>query len=92
MHRDNLINIIPAILDTDKFDCSVEFPFVLSNPSFTGLIPKGTEIAQVIPFKRDSWKSVFSINPKLKEESYFKLKTTFFDFYRNVFWSKKNFS
>lgn len=92
MHRDNLINIIPAIVDTDKFDRSVEFPFVLSDPSFTGLIPKGTEIAQVIPFKRDSWKSTFSINTKLKNESYFKLKTTFFDFYRNVFWSKKDFS
>lgn len=47
---------LPAIVDTDKHDIIIMFPFLMQR-SFTGLIPKGTPIVQVIPFKRQDIKA-----------------------------------
>ena len=52
---------LPAIVDTDKHPIMVNFPFFIKE-GFTGLIPYGTPIVQMIPFKRDSWKSKFSFS------------------------------
>jgi len=50
---------IPAIVSTDKFPAPVHFPFFLKE-GFQGLIEKGTPLVQVIPFKRETFKSEFS--------------------------------
>jgi hypothetical protein len=55
MHRDSVFTILPGVVDTDEYYAPVHFPFVLNDPTFEGIIPAGTPIAQVIPFKRDSW-------------------------------------
>jgi len=47
---------LPGIVDTDKHDVPIHFPFVIRN-DFEGVVEKGTPIIQVIPFKRDDWKS-----------------------------------
>lgn len=86
-HRDNKIVIFPGIVDTDTYDLQVEFPFLLSDPNFNGIIPKGTPIAQVIPFKRDSWKSDYGKADL--ERSYNRLKSVFVDAYKKMFWQKK---
>ena len=52
---------LPAIVDTDKHPIMVNFPFFLKE-DFTGLIPYGTPIVQVIPFKRENWKSSSSFS------------------------------
>jgi hypothetical protein len=54
-HRDCPFIIFPGVVDTDKYNAPVNFPFVLKDDSFEGLIPAGTPIAQVIPFKRKRW-------------------------------------
>lgn len=89
MHRENPITIMPAIVDTDLHDVTIKFPFVLSDPSFKGIIPKGTPYAQVIPFKRENWKSSYSEEDPEKKGS--KIHTVFFDGYRKMVWSKKHF-
>jgi hypothetical protein len=52
---------LPAIVDTDKHPIMVNFPFFLKE-DFTGLIPYGTPIVQIIPFKRENWKSSSSFS------------------------------
>ena len=48
---------IPAVVDTDVYDLTVAFPFVwMEHKIGTEVeIPKGTPMAQIIPFKRDNW-------------------------------------
>lgn len=48
-----------GIIDSDKFWANGNLPFYIKE-DFTGTIPEGTPIAQVIPFKRDKWKSIFN--------------------------------
>jgi hypothetical protein len=53
--RDDLpFSVLPAVVDTDEHPISVNFPFFIRK-DFEGMIPMGTPIMQIIPFKRDSW-------------------------------------
>jgi hypothetical protein len=93
-HHNNVVNILPAIIDTDQLHLPVEFPFLLSNPNFTGIIPKGTPIAQVIPFKRDSWEHKISNSKedhKLLDKLGFQHASIFFDKYKKLWWSPKSY-
>jgi hypothetical protein len=92
VHRDSVFSILPGIVDTDKYHVPVNFPFVLKNPEWTGLIPAGTPIAQVIPFKRDTWKmNASDKNIEVVRKQSWDLSTKFFDKYKNMFWNKKEF-
>ena len=83
---------LTGIVDADKFyhEGQGNHPFYIKK-GFTGKIPYGTPIVQIIPFKRDSWKSMFEefdeknkIIPQL-------LKKQFYGVYKKLFWSKKEF-
>ena len=93
MHRESVFTILPGIVDTDEYYAPVNFPFVVNNPEFEGLIPKGTPIAQVIPFKRESWTMQFGGEKEIKEQANLtnKLSTTFFDRYKNMFRQNKEY-
>jgi hypothetical protein len=93
MHRESVFTILPGIVDTDTYASPVNFPFVINDPTFEGLIPKGTPIAQVIPFKRDSFKMVLGGNEEriLESRVVTKLQTKFFDRYKTMFWSRKEY-
>jgi hypothetical protein len=93
MHRDLVFTILPGIVDTDNYYAPVNFPFTVNDPKFEGLIPKGTPIAQVIPFKRDSWTMRFGGEKEIKEQVELrnKLSTKFFDRYKDMFRVKKEF-
>ena len=92
-HRESVFTILPGIVDTDTYTAPVNFPFVVNDTNFEGLIPKGTPIAQVIPFKRDAWKAELgSKNNFIKQaEVSKKLQSKFFDRYKNMFWEKKQY-
>ena len=47
---------LSGVVDTDTYTMPVLFPFMMKN-NFEGIIPKGTPVIQIIPFKRDDWKS-----------------------------------
>jgi hypothetical protein len=56
LHRMDLpFYTLPGVVDTDKHPLNVNFPFLMRK-GFSGIIPKGTPIIQIIPVKRDSWK------------------------------------
>ena len=92
-HRESVFTILPGIVDTDQYFAPVNFPFVINDPQFEGLIPAGTPIAQVIPFKRDSWKMELGGQSNLIEQATIsqKLQTKFFDRYKTMFWSRKEY-
>ena len=92
-HRESIFTILPGLVDTDEYYAPVNFPMVINDPNFEGLIPKGTPIAQVIPIKRDDWNMTFGGQKEFKEQVKItqKLSTTFFDRYKNMFRQDKSY-
>lgn len=93
MHRDNPIRILEGVVDTDTFLSPVNFPFTLSDWTFEGLIPAGTPVAQVIPFKRENWEMRIGVQKDLDEQNnvLVKLRTKFFDSYKTQFRQPKEY-
>jgi hypothetical protein len=80
-----------GVVDTDTFPLSINFPFFLRS-DFSGTIPHGTPIAQVIPFKRDNFVSEKGEFDSKKYSSIHNYHdTTFFNRYKNKWWSRKVF-
>ena len=92
-HRESVFTILPGVVDTDTYTAPVNFPFVFNDPKFEGLIPAGTPLAQVIPFKRESWEMKFGAQKEFIEQAkiHNKLQTQFFDRYKNMFRSIKEY-
>jgi len=93
MHRETVFTILPGIVDTDTYDAPVNFPFVLNDVKMEGLIPAGTPMAQVIPFKRESWKMEIGDSETLNNQNKttIKLRTKFFDSYKTLFRQPKEY-
>jgi hypothetical protein len=94
-HREQTpIQIFPGIVDTDNYSLPFNMFIKLTNPNFEGMIPAGTPFAQIIPFKRENWKS--KLGGDKEKKKYFsdlrKFKTIFFDRYKKFWWNKKNYS
>lgn len=82
---------LAGVVDADKGIGSGKLPFFLKE-GFEGIIPAGTPIYQVLPFKRDDWraelsKPLKSIADKLKWNTF---RVTH-GYYRKNVWQKKNF-
>jgi hypothetical protein len=92
-HRESVFTILPGIVDTDTYKAPVNFPFVLNDVKWEGIIPAGTPMAQVIPFKRESWEHKIGSDKERKEQEKItrKLKTLFFNSYKRQFWSSKQY-
>ena len=69
------IRAISGIVDTDILTTGINCPFFLKE-NFSGIIPKGTPMVQLLPFKRETWQANFT-NPGDKKSSFEieKLKT-----------------
>ena len=91
MHRDNIINIFPGIIDSDSFNDVTNFPFTVNTKEEKVIVPAGTIIAQIIPFKREDWKMSISDDPKDLLKSSNSIRSVFFEAYKNMFWSKKSY-
>jgi hypothetical protein len=82
---------ISGIVDTDKYNNPVHFPFFIKN-NFTGIIPKGTPIAQIIPIKNDTWKIYLEkFNDKAIKIAVENFKSTIKRAYRNNYWKRKQY-
>jgi hypothetical protein len=93
MHNQgNRFVILEGIVDTDNYPAPVNFPFVLKTPTEEFLIPAGTPIAQVIPFKRDKWQSEFFTDKQGLETALRHVNSRFFDRYKHMFWERKSYS
>jgi len=92
MHRDNKIVILPGVVDTDKYYQKINLPFNLKDKNFEGMIEAGTPIAQIIPFKRESFvMSVVPLDAKKRLANERAIASKLFDAYRNIFWSRKEY-
>jgi hypothetical protein len=93
MHRESPFTILPGVVDTDTYTAPVNFPFVLNDKTFEGIIPKGTPIAQVIPFKREQWEMKNGGQNEFVEINKVtsKLQTKFFDRYKTMFRVNKEY-
>jgi hypothetical protein len=83
--------ILEGVVDTDTFFASVNFPFVLKSLEKEFMIPAGTPIAQVIPFKRDEWTHSISQDKEPHNSVFSYINSQFFDRYKNMFWKKKSY-
>lgn len=91
MHQDGLpFNTLPAIVDTDKHPTPINALFFLKK-NFSGLIQRGTPYVQVIPFKRQDFKSEFSFDDGFFKREWKKAHTVFFDRYKRFFRSPKKY-
>jgi hypothetical protein len=94
LHRESRFTIFPGIVDTDTYTSQVNFPFILNDENWEGIIPAGTPMAQVIPFKRESWTHSFGSEKEIKEERLVskKLKSMFINAYKKHFWNRKSYN
>lgn len=93
MHRESVFTILDGIVDTDNYNVPVNFPFVLNDVKWEGIIPAGTPMAQLIPFKRESWEHNLGSDKDLIElnKTFRKLKSLFYNSYKRQFWISKQY-
>jgi hypothetical protein len=80
-----------GIVDSDKFGAPGSLAFVLKK-DFEGVIPLGTPIYQILPFKRDSW--IMKVDKKLgNKNKYLRVikSKVFSGWYKNNAWTRKDY-
>ena len=83
---------LSGIVDVDWAMYGGVLPFFLKE-GFTGVIPAGTPIAQVIPFKLENWKSQLDTSLiKEAENNQRESRTKVLGWYKSKHWRKKDFS
>lgn len=81
-----------GVMDTDKYSNPGEIPFFLKE-GFTGVIPAGTPIVQIILIKRDGWVSeVADYEPNFLEKAKYLVSRTLYGGYKSLFWQKKDYN
>lgn len=85
------IRTITGVIDTDELDTEANSPFLIRE-GFEGIIPKGTPMFQIHPFKRDNWKASYEV---MKDGEYHinveKLKTKIVSYYGKTKRSNKQY-
>lgn len=92
-------SVVSGVMDSDSFFPTLNFMVSIKDENFTGIIPAGTPIAQLIPFKRDNWKSIVvdgdlnsgNVIEDKQEVLDTRLSKVFHGAYKKMFWSKKQF-
>ena len=93
-HFDLPFRSLDAIIDSDNYyhEYSGKYPFLI-NKGFTGIIPAGTPMYQIIPIKRDEWSSTSEkFNEDLNKKRQHYLRKHFINGYKSLFWEKKGFN
>lgn len=85
---------LSAVVDADSFihhDVG-NIPFFIRS-GFKGIIPAGTPIYQIFPYKRDDWFSSFKTYNEIEKNKFNKIiRGKFLHSYRDKFWNKKTFN
>jgi len=91
-YYDSPFRAIPAIIDSDGIQLDSSFPVWIQD-GFEGIVPKGTPIVQIIPFKRESWKSKTSYitREELDIEADKHYNSVLKNHYLKNFWHKKDY-
>lgn len=82
---------LAGVVDLDTYHDTVGLPFFFKEQAY-GIIPAGTPIAQVFPFKRESWVSEISnYDAKFSNAQKSKIKSKIEKGYRLFNWKRKDF-
>lgn len=84
--------IASGIIDSDKYFAPGNIPFFVKK-GFSGVVPKGTPIAQLIPIKREQW-TAYNNDPYLAEKDMIQgltVRNTDTN-YKKKFWQRKAFN
>jgi len=87
----NDIQLIEGVVDTDTYYNEVNFPYVWTGATEGEfIIPRGTPLIHVIPFKRTEIDfEVSSYDKEKKTNTLKKMYTKHYDRYKTLFWSKR---
>ena len=91
-NTDDRFSIIPGIVDTDKFQNEINFPFIVNGDKYSVLntiLKKKTPYVQIIPFKRENWQMKIGKITKQDPINYWKYLTNFFQQYKTKFHQRK---
>jgi hypothetical protein len=82
---------ISGFVDTDKYPLAIQFPFLIRK-DFEGIIERGTPVAQLIPVKREDWRSEKAVyDPLVQKKSVKQFFGRIDRAYKSQFWSKKTY-
>lgn len=92
-HRETPFNVLPGIIDSDKYHAPINTFFTLKDRNFQGLIPAGTPFAQLIPIKRENWTSKLGGDKEKRviKSHIEKRGLLFFNRYKTFWWQQKNY-
>jgi len=93
VHRTDLpFHMVTAIVDTDKFGTREPYGFFIKR-GFKGIIPRGTPILQVFPFKREDWQmEIVEPDGKDYHRNNQQIQSVFTQPYKKLFWQRKKYS
>ncbi|NBU22879.1 MAG: hypothetical protein EBS38_03055 [Actinobacteria bacterium] len=80
---------LSGIVDADGLMTSGRLPFFIKS-GFSGVIPKGTPICQILPFKREAWRLLE--DPALVEKNHknsWLSSSVVFGWYKRSIWQRK---
>ena len=80
------VQILPAIIDTDKFDKKIPVIGFLTGKSEEVRFFCGDPLLHIIPFKRDDWEAEFTTEKILDKSKFF-----LYNAYKRIFHSPKSF-
>ena len=93
-HFDLPFRSLDAVIDADKYyhEYGGQYPFYM-NKGFSGVIPSGTPMYQIVPIKRNDWSSSSEkFDSDINRKRQHLIRKKFVGAYKNMFWQKKNFT
>lgn len=83
---------LSGVVDSDNGITKGNLPFLIKK-NFEGIIPSGTPIAQMLPFKRENWESKENKNLIYEgDKMNFLSRSTAIGWYKKTKWSRKDYS
>lgn len=80
-----------GIIDTDGWPITGPIPFLIKR-GFSGIIPAGTPIYQILIIKREDWHSVKSeYNKSKQDKKIYSVRKYFNGGYKKLYWNRKNY-
>jgi hypothetical protein len=82
---------LSGVVETDEYKSGINFPFMIRE-NFEGIIPAGTPIVQLHPFKRESWAmELGKSDPKKIRISDMVLNHKITGGYKSLWWKRKEY-
>jgi hypothetical protein len=82
---------LTGIVDSDTHPVIINFPFFMKK-GFSGLIPAGTPLVQIIPIKREPWKLKVNDQKSHFYKDFWRWNLQPEATYKRKFWHKKDYS